>query len=444
MRLETIVLLARSRTPADQSRVRLGAITLGLTGAFLIGAARVARLGPGDLEGPTHSPYLAESGLRPGVTAVFVVLALLTAGLAAQALRLGTAARERRLAALRLAGASGRQVRQLAVADGTMMGVAGGLLAAPIYLVLSLVLGLLPRLARLLPGADLWDLPVWIGIAVIIVAIGAATGRLSHRDRTPVQPTRYSGRRAQLITIAAGTVAAIVLSSLVGGPAWLVLILALPVAAVVVAPQWLGLLGRHLTRSGNPANLLAGVRLSADTRSAGRMSALLAFCGLVVGLLANGALDLIINSPDGGLAASDLEFYLTGFGLAGLGLAVVAMAALAALMVGVADQLVDQRRQLACLTALGVDAHFLRDVIHQQLAMVAAPAVATGLFAGSLLGVEQLGSREEGVSILPFLLLGVGLAAAGAGLTWAGSGLAGFLLRNQLRDALDPENLRAA
>jgi len=106
MTLETLVHLARSRTPADRGRIQLATAAFGLSGAFLLGDFRIARLGEGELPEAVYSNYIAETGLRSGLLAIFLILAVLTAGLAVQALRLGTAARERRLAALRLAGAS--------------------------------------------------------------------------------------------------------------------------------------------------------------------------------------------------------------------------------------------------------------------------------------------------------------------------------------------------
>ena len=106
--------------------------------------------------------------------------------------------------------------------------------------------------------------------------------------------------------------------------------------------------------------------------------------------------------------------------------------------------MVDQRRQLASLTALGVDLPFLRRVIRRQLTAVAAPALAVGLLFGTVIGVN----RTAGGAVEPFdpgtLLLAAVLTSGGWLLGHLGGTTAGFLLRNQLRDAIDPENLRAA
>jgi hypothetical protein len=200
-------------------------------------------------------------------------------------------------------------------------------------------------------------------------------------------------------------------------------------------------IGRWLRRSGDPANLLAGVRLITDSRPSARLAMMVGCCGFLVGTLINGLVAVLMQQRD----YDDSTFYATGFGMAVLGLLLVILTAMGALIVGVADQLVDQRRQLACLTALGVDVPFLRRVIRRQLTAVAAPALAAGLLFGMLLGLGRLvGVGNDPVDPGVLISTTIGLTAAGWLLGQFGGSAAGFLLRNQLRDALDPENLRAA
>ncbi|MEU4606694.1 hypothetical protein AB0F43_27250 [Kribbella sp. NPDC023972] len=442
MTLETLIQLARSRTPADRSRIRLATAALGLSGALLLGALRITRLGSGDLSKTVYSNYVAESGLRSGLIAILVILAVLTAGLAVQALRLGTAARERRLAALRLAGASGKQVRQLSATDAALAGLAGGVLAGPVYLVLSLLLGVLPRMARVLPGAELLDLLIWVPVVVMTTAAGALVGGLLHRDQLLVPRAEQPAEQPRTGLIAGPVMIVLGLATVrwLGYVASTALIVGLALLFLSLTPVWIRAIGRRLSRSGDPANLLTGVRLVTDSRPAGRMATLLACCGFLVGTMANGALG-VLNTVD---EFGDRFFYVTGFALAAVGLLLVALTAMAALVVGAADQLVDQRRQLACLTALGVDARFLRRVIRRQLTATAAPALALGLFLGSLLGLARMIGSPADPFQLSTLLTAAGLTIAGWLLGLLGGVTAGFLLRNQLRDALDPENLRAA
>jgi hypothetical protein len=170
------------------------------------------------------------------------------------------------------------------------------------------------------------------------------------------------------------------------------------------------------------------------------MATLLACCGFLLGTLAAGTISAVGET----VILDRTDFYVTGFALGAVGVLLVALTGMAALVVGVADQLVDQRRQLACLTALGVDARFLRRVIRRQLTVVAAPALASGLLFGSLLGLGRITGGDADAFQLSTVLVTAGLAIAGWLLGLLGGITAGFLLRNQLRDALDPENLRAA
>lgn len=441
MTLETLVRLARSRTPADRSRVQLATASLAFSGAVLIAALRIVRLGKGDLDQGVYSDYIWQSGLRSGLTAILVILAVLIGGLAVQALRLGTAARERRLTALRLAGASRRQLRQLTVADSAIAGLAGGLLAGPVYLVLSLLFGALPRIARVLPGAELLDAALWVPVVVMTTAAGAIIGSLLQRDGSAARETsppaqRRTGLIAGPVLIALG----LYFAPYLGYIATTVLLAGVALLFLATSTIWIRRLARRMRRSADPVGLLAGARLMVDARPSSRISVLMGCCGFLVGNMASGIESVL---TDNNLAGSE-TFYATGYGLAAVGLVIVVLTAMAALIVGVADQLVDQRRQFASLTALGVDQPFLHKVIRRQLTVVAAPTLTLGLLLGTVIGVGRIAGGEVG----SFDPLTLGLAAVLAVAGWAfgqlGGAAAGFLLRNQLRDALDPENLRAA
>jgi len=443
MTLETLVQLARSRTPADRSRVQLATAALAFSGALLLGALRIARLGKGELGNDIYSNYIAESGLRSGLIAILIILAALTGGLAVQALRLGTAARERRLAALRLAGASRKQLRQLTVADAAIAGLAGGLLAGPAYLVLSLLFGALPRMARILPGAEPIDALLWIPVVAMMTAAGVVIGSLLHRDGTAApQPQSASQRHTGIVAGPVLIALGLLTSPYMGYVGSTIALAGTALLFLSTSGLWIRWLGRRLQRSGDPANLLTGVRLMTDSRPSSRICMLLGSCGFLVGSMANGIASVVADETT--TSATSVSFYTTGFGLTIAGLVLIVLTAIAALIVGVADQLVDQRRQLASLTALGVDLPFLRRVIRRQLTVVAAPALAAGLLFGTVIGIN----RVSGGAVGPFdpgtLLLAAILTAAGWLFGHLGAAAAGLLLRNQLRDALDPENLRAA
>jgi hypothetical protein len=442
MTLETLVQLARSRTPADRGRVQLATAALALSGAVLLGALRIARMGKGDLDEGVYSNYIAESGLRSGLIAILIILAVLIGGLAVQALRLGTAARERRLTALRMAGASRKQLRQLTVADAAMAGLAGGLISGPTYLVLSLLFGALPRMTRVLPGAEVLDAVLWVFVVVMTTAAGAVIGSLLHRDGSAVhEPRPVTHRRTGIIAGPVLVVLGLFFAQYVGYVATTVLLAGTALFFLGMSTLWIDWLGRRMQRSSDPANLLAGVRLLTDARPSSRISVLLGSCGFLVGNMVSGI--AAVSADSNGMASAG-TFYNTGFGLVIVGLLIVVLTAMAALGVGVADQLVDQRRQFASLTALGVDLPFLRRVIRRQLTVIAAPALAAGLLFGTLIGIDRVaGGRGDAFDPVTMVLAAV-VAAAGWVFGQLGGAVAGYLLRNQLRDALDPENLRAA
>ncbi|TDD62474.1 hypothetical protein E1263_03280 [Kribbella antibiotica] len=440
MTIETLLLLARTRTDADRSRIRLATAALAFSGALLIDAVHIGLLGSRELSYETSSRYVTELGLRPGLIAVLVVLSALAASLAVQALRIGTAARDRRFAALELAGATKGQVRRLSTVDAGLIGLFGGLLSGPLYAILTLLFSWFPPLVRVFPGTSVTDVGVWAAVTVVLTVSGTAIGHFTYRSPA----TRTSSvRLPRVMGMASG--AALLVIGLVSAVAYVLPAMPLTLAGLVLlwmtlAPLRIQALGRRLSASGDPARLLASARLINDTRSVARLGALLLGCAFLVGVVTQMSLEILREAN-----SYDLAFYLTGMVMSALALVLMAAIALAALTVGVADQLVDQRRQLACLTALGVDVTFLRRVVRGQIAMVAAPALMTGTCLGLLAGPSGLATYL--VEPLPLLYLAGGLAGLlllSWGFAVGGASLAGYLLRNQLRDALDPENLRAA
>ncbi len=441
--LSTTLHLARTRTPADRSRVRLATVALAFSGALVINAIGVFRIGPGDLDSSVYSNYIAETGLRAGLGAILLILAVLSGGLAVQALRIGTAARERRLSALRLAGASRSQVRRLSMADAGLVGLAGGLFAGPLYVLLTALFNQLPRMTRLFPGVSPWDFLAWLFIVGLLTLGGVVIGYSLHRDQpTTSESSTVAPDRARLVAGAALLVAGATLAPFIGYFGAAATIIGLGMLWWTGAAGLSRAAGRRLTRSADPVNLLTGARLVADARAAARMATLLFCCGFLLGALVASMLGVVHDRPDW----QDQQFYLTGFGLSMVGVLLIAVIALAAFTVGMADQLVDQRRQLASLTALGVDSRLLRRVIHRQLVITAGPTLCLGLVAGVLTGLSRLiGSPyDDGPPLTNTLYAVLVLLVLGWATATAGAAIAGFLLRNQLRDALDPENLRAA
>jgi hypothetical protein len=324
------------------------------------------------------------------------------------------------------------------------------------YLVLALLVQALPQMGRVLPPPNAMDLVTWPIVAVILTAAAAVIGGTLRRGvivdpltATPAGPLRY---RTALIVGAAGLVASFLgYFSAFGGretmplmPPYVTLVLlvgGVVVAAVALAPVLVDQLGRRLSGSADPLKVLAGGRLIRTARSAGRTATLLVICGMATGIGALGIAEEIQReaTPVDAVFGNSFWFRVTGFGLTVAAALFTAFVAGAALMAGAADDLLDQRRQFAYLSIFGVGEAQLRRSVRHQLTSSAAPALAAGLLAGCLLYQwNSRGSRPGG----PSALWTLGILIVGTGLAWLVAAAATFLLRGQVREAIDPKNLR--
>jgi len=463
MTARTVLVLARSSATSERARFALVAAATAAAGGLLLAGGRIARFADPAGDGVVavySSPeqglarYVTESGLRPGVVLGVLLLLVPVLALAVQALRAGSVARERRVASLRLAGASPGAVRRIAGAEAGLAALAGGLLAGPAYGLLWLVLGVLPPAsARLLPAPDRVDLLAWpavVALAALAGALaGATVGRTVVLESLAVRRRAPAGGpgRAGLVSVALGVALVLGGLSLVGlargDSAGDLPIYAALLGVLLVAlgggPRFVRVLGRRSARRGDAEALLAGRRLEVDATSAGRVAGVLAVCGLSLGIDALLVVDAL-TSPG---TRDDLAFYLTGSGLAALGVLLAAAVAVLTLFVGAADQLLDARRPLATLAALGVEAGSLERVLRRQLSIAAVPAVMLGVLAGG--SVAALAEGETAAGVLASVALPTVLTAAAAGAVVALAARAtARLLRGRIRAATEPENLRVA
>ncbi|WP_317696314.1 ABC transporter permease [Aeromicrobium sp. REDSEA-S32_B7] len=120
---------------------------------------------------------VADPGTRGGVLFGAIVLVLPPLLLLDQAVRLGAASRQRRDAALRLAGATRRDVRALAALEVALPALVGGVLGIPTFLLLrSLLAG--PGFLAPTSFPPLWVVPlVLVGVALVGAGVGARAGK---------------------------------------------------------------------------------------------------------------------------------------------------------------------------------------------------------------------------------------------------------------------------
>jgi hypothetical protein len=305
-------------------------------------------------------------------------------------------------------------------------------------------------MGRVLPPPNAVDLVTWPIVAVILTATAAVIGGTLRRGvivdpltAIPAGPLRY---RTALIVGGVGLVASFLgYFSVFRSETMLYLNLVLMIGGVVVAaaalaPVLVDQLGRRLSGSADPLKVLAGGRLIRTARSAGRTATLLVICGMAAGIGALGVAAAITDrqaTPAGQLSSS-FWFLVTGFGLTAAAALFTAFVAGAALVAGAADDLLDQRRQFAYLSIFGVGEAQLRRSVRHQLTSSTALALAAGLLAGCLF--FRLYSR--GIGPQPSVLWTVGIPLVGTGLAWLVAAAATFLLRGQVREAIDPKNLR--
>ncbi|MEU0089915.1 FtsX-like permease family protein [Kribbella sp. NPDC006257] len=258
---------------------------------------------------------------------IAVLLALVAFGVAlvlfpllslvGQAAGVAAKRRERRLAALRLAGATRSQVLRLSAVEQAVIGLAGAVAGLIGYTVIS------PLIARIPIGGGHWylhDLTVsWWVVLVVLVAVPALSvlsaliglGRVSI---TPLGVMRGQTRKATSALRLGLLVVGPVMLGIVGtGGALLPIVIGVGFAALavrIVGPFAVQLIGKFLARTARgPVVLLAGRRLADDPKGAFRPVAALVLSGFVTGFLAlfmpygmngDGAQTAIHISPDQG------------------------------------------------------------------------------------------------------------------------------------------------
>jgi hypothetical protein len=450
--------LSRAHTDSDRRRFRQIVVAVAGCAMFLIAAIAIAtapdrvawrslgdkgflRVVYPDVE--PLAPYVGDPALRGGTTLGAVLLTVPFVLFGVQALRTGTAARERRLAALSLAGATRPQLRRLASLEGTRAAVIGALLAGPGYLVLWLVFGLLlPAGAKMLPRPGMVVLLGWPVLVVLLGLGGAWAAGVAARTATvsPLgivrgRPQRL-GRASVLRIVGAGMVLIIGLAAL-GGMVEEILVFSAMAAAVVVlamsAGPWLILFVARRAVQGDLISMMAGRRLLADVQSPGRVAGVLFAVGIAVGAIAEMAVDLILVSN------GDLFFYLGGLGAAGLGAMLAALVATGSLIVGVTEQVLQGRRATAVLVALAASTDFVCQVVRRQLLLAAVPPTLAGVLLGwVVMSLSSSLSLLDSLLALLVVLVMSGYAAAAGALVTARA------VRPVIRESSTVDNLRAA
>lgn len=409
--MSTVVRLALSGGRSDALRIVLTVVgALVATSMLLLGVAVVA-IGPDD--GPYFTSLLSESGLHPGVVFAMVMLALVGLSFVGQCSRIGAPARDRRLAAIRMAGGTPRDARTVLAAEAWCAAALGSVLAGVLYVVVHLWFPIAtgskgyrgengdgPLRRQLVLPTDVLPNPLAFVIVLLIVPVGATVLGLMALRRTALTPfgvTRRVAHRPPAVTplilflIGAGGLAGFSLLPTrqvgVGVVFFLVIPLLFVLAAVGVifgSASFAYQLGRFGTaRARRPAVLIACRRMVDTPFTASRSSAAVVLA-VLIGAGAQGVrANFLIATSDGSAGAQD-NFFVTAFHLVDIVVAIAIAIAVAGLLVVAAEGVVTRRRTLAALVATGVPRRTLAAATLLEMVAPLVPAVLIATLAGVL------------------------------------------------------------
>ncbi|MCK8431597.1 ABC transporter permease [Streptomyces sp. D2-8] len=375
-------------------------VTLTATGAALATGFALAAVALASLRGSHHVPVAAgllnEPGTRSGVIVGLLLLLVPVLGFLGQCARIGAVHRDRRLAGLRLAGATPWQVRRIAALETGLACLLGSAVATVLCVLLLL---------------RLWDRPTsltWAGVALVAVAVpllGATAGALSLR-RVVASPLGWVRRvgprdgRGPGLLFLAGFLLVTVLALLTAATATpaanrpgggLPLTLAGVILAVGAGAVWLSgatakATGRILAvRARSATTLIAAERLRDDPWSAARTHAAVLLV-TVVGTGFMGIRQVLSEVVRTQKFSAPASYYLTGLDLTGAAIAIAFAITLSGLAVGTAESLATRRRGLAAQAAAGVPHAVLGRALLLETALPLAPAVLLAGLGGTAIG----------------------------------------------------------
>ncbi|MEU8978612.1 FtsX-like permease family protein [Streptomyces sp. NPDC048309] len=427
--LRLALLLTRGSDRREWWRVTLTVVGAGLATGFGLAAVAVASL-DGQYDLSFADGLLDQPGERSGVVLALLLLLVPVLGFLGQSARIGAVHRDRRLAGLRLAGASPAQVRRIAALETGLACLVGSAVVT-VFCALFLL--------------DAWRRPpaaVWVGFALITVAVpvlGALVSALALRRviASPlgwVRRVRPTGVRGPGLAFLLATLVILITGVALaprsfGGFATAPLLVFTVVILTGVGAVWLSgagarFTGRYLAaRTGNPATLIAAERLRDDPWAAARTHAAVLLV-TVVGTGFMGIRQVLLddlNGRDHGMFAENMSFYTTGIDLTGAAILVALAITLSSLAVGTAESLATRRRGLAAQVAAGVPQAVLGRALLMETALPLAPAVALAGVGGMGIGAwyGQLaagGSIPLLPAIVPVIVYAACLLAAATSL----------------------------
>ncbi|MFD3489281.1 ABC transporter permease [Streptomyces sp. NPDC058690] len=406
-------ILTRGSDRREWWRISLTAVGALLATGFALAAIAVAAVS-GQVSIPYGHGLLNQPGQRAGVVVTLLLLLVPVLGFLGQCARIGAVHRDRRMAGLRLAGASPAQVRRISALESALACLAGSVGGFAVFAAVLTGSGHTPP-----PSA--WAAFVVVVLVVPVVAALVSAVALRRIVASPlgwvrrVRPER--GHRTLLalliptVLIAAAAFLLVLQGSGLDAASFPLLVFAVVfltgAGAVWAAGASAAFMGRRLTvRAKSPAVLIAAGRLRDDPWAAARTHAALLLV-TVVGVAFVGVREVLLAGLRGGdYSADDLDFYTTGIDLAGAAVVVALVISLFGLAVGTAESLATRRRGLAAQAAAGVPHAVLARTLLLETALPLAPAVLLAGIGGMAvhLAYAALAAPGSVPSMLPLLV----------------------------------------
>ncbi|MGW3688774.1 FtsX-like permease family protein [Streptomyces sp. NPDC005125] len=406
-------ILTRGSDRREWWRISLTAVGALLATGFALAAITVAAVS-GQVSVPYGHGLLNQPGQRAGVVVTLLLLLVPVLGFLGQCARIGAVHRDRRMAGLRLAGASPAQVRRISALESALACLAGSVGGFAVFAAVLTGSGHTPP-----PSA--WAAFVVVVLVVPVVAALVSALALRRVVASPlgwVRRVRPEGGQRTLLAlliptvlIAAAAFLVVLRGSGLDAASFPLLVFAVVfltgAGAVWAAGASAAFMGRRLAvRAKSPAVLIAAGRLRDDPWAAARTHAALLLV-TVVGVGFVGVREVLLAGLRGGdYLAEDLDFYTTGIDLAGAAVLVALVISLFGLAVGTAESLATRRRGLAAQAAAGVPHAVLARTLLLETALPLAPAVLLAGIGGMAVHLAYAGLVAPGSvpSMLPLLV----------------------------------------
>lgn len=401
----TLLRLAFAGGGSDRLRIALTVVGATLATCVVLLGVTIAFISPTYGNGPYSINLIDEGGLRPGVLVALMVLAVPIIVFVGLCARVGAPARDRRLAAFRMAGATPQQVTRIASLETGLAAGLGAAVGTLVFWLLGLALDEGDVQTRTFP-TDV-DVPILAFVAVIVVVAMAATasslvalrrvrvspfGRQQTNERQP--PGRWS-----VVVFVLGVVGLLSTSALlranpdllgfVAAFALLCFVLCL-VGLLVGGASFAVVTGRFLAMRTSRADVLIAGRRMIDapfTSSRATASVLLA---VLVGSAVQGTRANWLASID----PAD-TFYRDSFDLINIVLVIAIVVAAASLLVTASEAMVERRRTLAALAAGGTPRSVIARATVLETLTPLVPTVVLATVAGTLFARNLWGTEVE-------------------------------------------------